>query len=269
MALQNDQIQLNDLRHLRFLGKGTFGNVHLTRDVSSKAVYALKTVSKRKILFYDLYENLQLEKQILLKTDHPFIMKLVKTFKDNKRIYFLTEYIPGMDLFDVILARPKLAPEEIQFYLGALTLALEHLHERKIVYRDLKPENVMVNGQGYPKLIDFGSARILHGHTYTLLGTPHYMAPEVITGKGYGVAADCWGLGVMLFELGYGYLPFAEEEEDPYVIYEKVLTCDAMYPEGNDDSTMKSLVQSLLEQNTVHRADVTYVKGHLWLANLK
>merc|ERR1719313_2610357 len=104
------------------------------------------------------------------------------------------------------------------FYIGCLVLALETLHERSIVFRDLKPENVMLDVQGYLKLIDFGIAKKLEtggGRAFTMIGTPHYMAPEVIRGKGYGSEVDIWGLGVILYELVCGFLPFGEDLDDP------------------------------------------------------
>ena len=106
----------------------------------------------------------------------------------------------------------------------------EYLHARDIIYRDLKPENVMIDEQGYPRLIDFGTAKILEGRTYTIVGTPHYMAPEIITGKGYDYNADYWSLGVVLFEFMCGGVPFGEEEEDPYNIYEAILSAPLRYP---------------------------------------
>jgi len=110
------------------------------------------------------------------------IMKLVKTFKDEDRIYFLMEFIHGIDLFDAIRELDVVDNEQCKFWVGCLTLALEHLAEKKIVHRDLKPENVMVDKKGYAKLIDFGTAKIIENRTYTIIGTPHYMAPEAIRG---------------------------------------------------------------------------------------
>ena len=104
-------------------------------------------------------------------------MKLVKTFKDANRLYFLMEYVDGMDLFDVMRVLKILREADARFYISCLVTILEYLHARNIIYRDLKPENVMVDDEGYPKLIDFGTARILKGRTYTFVGTPHYMAP--------------------------------------------------------------------------------------------
>lgn len=104
------------------------------------------------------------------------------------------------------------------------------MHERDIIYRDLKPENVMLDEEGYIRLIDFGTAKVVSGRTYTMVGTPHYMAPEVITGKGYTMAADFWSLGVMIYEFLCGVVPFGEEVDEPIEIYEKVLKTRLIYP---------------------------------------
>ena len=130
------------------------------------------------------------ERQILLQLDHPMLMKLVKTFKDSQRVYFLMELVQGIDLFDVLRAIDIMNEEKSLFYISCLLLVLQYLHERHIVYRDLKPENIMIDEDGYPKLIDFGTSKIVENRTYTRVGTPHYMAPEVINGTGYGLEAD-------------------------------------------------------------------------------
>ena len=97
---------------------------------------------------------------------------------------------------------------------------LEYLHERRIIFRDLKPENVMIDHEGYPKLIDFGTSKILDApRTVTIVGTPHYMAPEMITGKGYSYNVDYWSLGVMLYEFLCGILPYGDSIRDPYKVY--------------------------------------------------
>ena len=167
-----------------------FGNVFLVADKNRSRLYALKTVSRKKIERYEIQENLILERKILLQLDHMLILKLVRTFKDARRIYFLTEFVRGLDLFDVLRQLNLVSDRDSKFYTACLILMFEHLHERDIIYRDLKPENVMVDEDGYPKLIDFGRAKIVQGRTYTVVGTPHYMAPEVIVGKGYSLAAD-------------------------------------------------------------------------------
>jgi cGMP-dependent protein kinase len=164
-----------------------FGNVYLCQHKQTEMTYALKSVSRVKAEAYQITENLQNERRLLLCLDHPMLMKLVKTFKDDCRIAFLLEYIHGVDLFDAMRQTNQISEKLAKFYIAGLILALEHLATHKIVHRDLKPENVMVDELGYPRLIDFGTAKILEERTFTILGTPHYMAPEVILGKGYGL----------------------------------------------------------------------------------
>ena len=190
IELQDDTIALSDLSIVKTLGNGMFGNVFLVVHRSKRTTYALKAVDRRKIAAYQIEENIVLERKILLELVHPLILKLVKTTKDNKRLYFLMEYIRGMDLFDVIRKLQLLKECDARFYIGCILTIIEHLHERDIIFRDLKPENMVVDSVGYPKLIDFGTAKFIKSRTYTIVGTPHYMAPEVVTGHGYGLPAD-------------------------------------------------------------------------------
>ncbi|OMJ81260.1 hypothetical protein SteCoe_18317 [Stentor coeruleus] len=267
IELQDDNISLRDLVVVKVLGKGMFGNVFLVADKNRSRLYALKTVSRKKIERYEIQENLILERKILLQLDNMFILKLVRTFKDTKRIYFLTEFVRGLDLFDVLRQLNLVSDRDSKFYAGCLILMFEHLHERDIIYRDLKPENVMVDEEGYPKLIDFGIAKIVQGRTYTVVGTPHYMAPEVIVGKGYSLAADFWSVGIMLYEFVCGGVPFGEEEEDPYVIYEKVIERKLIYPSFVDPRLpSKPVIEQLLSKNPAMRTggSIANLKSHPW-----
>jgi cGMP-dependent protein kinase len=144
--LQDNSIELKDLDYIRDLGSGSFGAVSLVRSRKNKHLYAIKLMNKIQIDAEKLHKNLELERSILLKIDHPFIVKLVKTLKDSKNIYFLMEHIKGKELFDVIRDIGILDKPQTQFYGGSLMLAIEYLHQRKYIYRDIKPENVMVLG---------------------------------------------------------------------------------------------------------------------------
>lgn len=264
MQLQNDSILLTDLSLLCLIGKGQFGSVFLCTD-KNKVEYALKTVPRGVISHYDLAQNLILERKILLQLDHPMIIKLVKTFKDENRVCFLMEYVKGQDLFDVLRAINILKESESLFYSACLVLILEYLHSLKIIYRDLKPENVMVNYDGYLKLVDFGISRFLiEGRTYSIIGTPHYMAPEVINGKGYNIQADYWSLGIIIYEMIYCNVPFAPREDDPYSIYEKILERNLMFPERGNLPIANSLIQKLLNSNPSMRGKIENIKEHKW-----
>ncbi|CAG9331746.1 unnamed protein product [Blepharisma stoltei] len=267
IELQDDNITLQDLAIVKVLGKGMFGNVFLAVHKEKGHLYALKTVDRQKIERYEIQENLVLERKILLQLDHTLILKLVRTFKDPRRVYFLTEFVRGMDLFDVLRQLNLVTDKDAKFYTSSLVAILEHLHERDIIYRDLKPENVMIDDEGYTKLIDFGTAKIVSGRTYTIVGTPHYMAPEVIVGKGYSVAVDYWSVGIMLYEFMCGGVPFGEEEEDPFAIYEKVLERRLIYPAFVDPRMpSKPIIEQLLSKNPAMRTggSIENLKAHPW-----
>lgn len=272
IELQDDTVTLNDLCIVKTLGKGMFGNVYLSINKKTKTPYALKTVPRTKVQAYEIYDNLILERKILLQIDHPLIMKLVKTMKDAERLYFLIEYVRGKDLFDVLRILNLLSNENSRFYAGCILMMLEHLHERKIIYRDLKPENVMVDEGGYPKMIDFGTAKFVSSRTYTVVGTPHYMAPEVILGKGYSLSADYWTVGIMIYEFLCGMVPFGDEEEDPYRIYEKVLERRLVYPQyvirSNKPLQAAPMIELLLNKNAAMRGTIESIKAHKWFEGL-
>mmetsp|Transcript_29488 Transcript_29488/g.5330 ORF Transcript_29488/g.5330 Transcript_29488/m.5330 type:complete len:134 (+) Transcript_29488:179-580(+) len=132
------------------------------------------------------------------------ILKLFRTYKDHQRVYFLTEYINGTDLLEAMRVLETFSEEAGKIYFACLLIIFQYLHKHNIIYRDLKPENIMIDEYGFPKLIDFGSAKIINGRTFTIIGTPHYMAPEIILGKGYSQSADIWSMGIILYELVIG-----------------------------------------------------------------
>ena len=223
LYLQDDKIQLEDLYFYKSLGVGTYGLVSLVKNKKNNYFYAIKNISKKQILSCKLMNNIEMEKSILLKIDHPFIVKLVKTLKSEKYIYYLMDYIKGKELFSVIRDIGLLNKEQAQFYSASIILAVDYLHQRKIIFRDIKPENIMVLENGYIKLIDFGTAKELKDKTNSIIGTPHYMAPEVILGDLYSFEIDYWSIGICLYEFCCGILPFGDNEEDPLNIYMAVL----------------------------------------------
>ena len=223
LYLQDNRVELEDLIYHMELGAGSFGNVCLVKSSKNKFFYAIKNISCKQILHSKLCDNLDLEKSILLKIDHPFIVKLVKTLKDDKCVYFLMDYIKGKELFDVLRDIGMLNKFQAQFYSASILLAVNYLHERKIVYRDIKPENIMVVTNGFIKLIDFGTAKSMKDRTDTIIGTPDYMAPEVIMGKGYTFKVDYWSIAIMMYEYLCGKTPFGDGLEEPTDIYLAVI----------------------------------------------
>ena len=267
IRIQDEKVRLNELIVVRLLGKGMFGKVYLVRTPGTSHLYALKAISRRKIDKFAIQEHLLLEKQIMLHVDHPAITRIVKTYKDSKRVYFLLEYVHGLELSVVLRHVGLLSNIDSQFYVASIMQVLQYLHERDILYRDMKPENVMVDSNGYIKLIDFGTSKLVQGRTYTLVGTPHYMAPEVIVGKGYGKMADLWSVGICLYEFLCGQVPYGEEEEDPYEIYEAILDMELEYVNVDlANFPAKQFIEQLLNKLPEMRFGGSYetLKKHEW-----
>ena len=196
---------------------------------------------------------MELEKDVLLKVDHPFIMKMVKYTKNDYFIFFITEYIKGKELWEVIREIGLLNKIQTQFYGGSMLLAISYLHSKKIIYRDIKPENIMVNTKGYIKIIDFGTVKEIKDRTTTIIGTSHYMAPEVSTGKGYSFEVDIWSIAICMYEFFCGKLPFGEELEDPMEIYRAVATDELDFPNYVHDQEFKELMIKMLKKSPAKR----------------
>jgi cGMP-dependent protein kinase len=150
-------------------------------------------------------------------------VKLVKTLKDKNYIYYLMDYIKGKELYEVLLEIGILSKFQTQFYIGSMMLAVKYLHDRKFIFRDIRPENIMVLTNGYLKLIDFGTAKVLKDKTNSIIGTPQYMAPEVIMGDYYSYEIDYWSIGVCLYEFYCGNIPFGENANEPLDIYVDII----------------------------------------------
>jgi cGMP-dependent protein kinase len=223
IQLQDLNIQMEDLRLKAVVGRGSFGIVKLVyHKDDEKKEYALKCVGKAKVVKQGQQKSVCVERDINAACYHPCIMQFIKTFQDSRNIYFLTEFLGGGDMFYAIREIGNLTKEQTQFFSASIMLALEYLHARTIMYRDLKPENVLLDLKGNAKLVDVGCCkRALR--TNTLVGTPEYFAPEVILGKGYTCAIDWWALGVMMHEFIVGPLPFGRNVDDQLELFREIL----------------------------------------------
>ena len=252
-ALEDNTIELKDLDNIKELGSGNFGSVNLVRNKKNKQFYAIKALDLEQIKIENLEVCVELEKNVLLKTDHPFIMKMVKYLKNENYIFFINEYIKGKELWDVIRDIGLLNKEQTQFYIASILLAINHLHKKKIIYRDIKPENVMVNVKGYIKIIDFGTVKEIEDRTSTIIGTSHYMAPEITKGEGYSFQVDIWSIAICMYEFFCGKLPFGEELEDPMDIYRAVCKEELSFPNFVHDEKYMSLMNKMLKKNPAQR----------------
>lgn len=271
ISMQDDSVTLTELKYIKVLGKGAFGTVFLVVDTRTTHLFALKVITQKIIQKYKLELYIQLEQRILSAVNHDFILKLVKTFENDKGIYLLTEYVKGQDLFDLHQKNPTFTENDCQFYIACLILIIEYLHERDIIYRDLKPENIMIEEDGHPKLIDFGSSKFIQERTYTVLGTPFYMAPEIIQGSGYSFPVDYWSLGVILYELIYRKVPFGDGESDPFRIYESILKRSFNFPSYTTVSAkFVNFMNQLFSMNPILRnsGNNENLKANPWLKDV-
>ncbi|KAM7392369.1 hypothetical protein PAMA_007468 [Pampus argenteus] len=217
-------VSLSDFNVVCTLGMGGFSRVELVqlKDDPSRS-FALKVLKKRHILDTSQQGHILSERRIMMEAHSPFIIRLYQTFKDSKYLYMLLEACLGGELWTLLRDRGSFDDGITRFYTGCVIEALAFLHSRGIIYRDLKPENIILDHRGYAKLVDFGFAKKvgLGKKTWTFCGTPEYVAPEIILNKGHDSSADCWSLGILVFELLSGSPPFSGS--DPMKTYNIIL----------------------------------------------
>ena len=216
-------------------------------------MYAIKALNLEQIKLENLEECVEVERDVLLKIDHPFIMKMVKYLKNDTYIFFINEYIKGKELWEVIRDIGLLNKEQTQYYGGSILLAIDYLHKQKIIYRDIKPENVMVSIKGYIKIIDFGTVKEIQDRTSTIIGTSHYMAPEITKGEGYSFQVDIWSIAICMYEFFCGKLPFGEDYDDPMDIYRAVSQEELSFPNFVKDEKFMQLMNKMLRKNPTNR----------------
>ena len=251
--VEGRQLKLSDFDLRSTVGTGTFGRVRIVKlktDVS-RTPFALKMLKKSEVIRLKQVEHVKSEKDILLSIEHPFIVTLVAAFQDEKRLYMLMEFVNGGELFSYLRRQGRLSIDAARFYAAEIVSAFHYLHERNIVYRDLKPENLLLDARGHIKITDFGFAKVIESRSYTLCGTPEYLAPEIIQSKGHGKGVDYWALGVLIYEMIAGYPPFFDE--NPFGIYQKILAGKIDFPKNYFDDAAKSLISKLLVQDSSKR----------------
>ncbi|XP_066927301.1 cGMP-dependent protein kinase 1-like [Clytia hemisphaerica] len=217
-------VKLTDLNVIATLGVGGFGRVELVQfSKDNKRTFALKQLKKKHIVETRQQDHIMSEKKIMYESHCQFIVRLYKTFKDRKYLYMLLEVCLGGELWTILRDRGSFDDNTTRFNVACVIEAFSYLHSKGIVYRDLKPENLLLDEKGYCKLVDFGFAKkIGFGRkTWTFCGTPEYVAPEIILNKGHDFAADYWSLGILMYELLTGSPPFSGS--DPMKTYNIIL----------------------------------------------
>jgi len=246
------------LRWRKQIGHGSFGKVYMvtSEDDTSygdapykERVFALKVMNKMDLYERKQIEQIRRERNIMSSFQHPFVLSLVDTFQDSNSVYMLLPYLAGGELQSV-LKKTRLPDNAIKYYASCTIDALLHLHRRNIIHRDVKPENIVINGEGHSVLIDFGVAKIMKSHrTYTLCGTPSFFAPELIFQQGYGKGVDYWAFGVLLYEMIVGESPF-RVTTNLMESFGRICKLDYPIPENKKSHLGMRLVKGLLVLET-------------------
>ena len=223
------------------------------------STWAIKSMKKVDLVRLRQVEHILSEKRIMASVEHPFVVRFGGCFQgscrnrarchvvqfiltddrvyvvardrclaDEKFVHLVLEYAPGGEFFTHLQKAGRLENDAARFYAAQVILIVEYLHQQGIVYRDLKPENLLLDTKGYFKLTDFGFAKKVAFKTYTLCGTPEYVAPEMLLNKGHGQSVDWWGFGILLFEMLSGHTPFVAD--DPMDVYKQILECRVRFP---------------------------------------
>ena len=201
-----------DFDPLYLIGTGSLGKVILVRYKINKNIYAMKELSKSKIKINKQEEHSKSERDLMIELTSPFIVNIKFAFQDETKLYIVSEFLQGGDMFyHMHHSTINFTENTVKFYIIELILAIEFLHENNVIYRDLKPENILMNSEGHIKISDFGLSKKLENQkdkAYTLCGTLQYLAPEILKNKGYDKSVDWWSLGCIYYEMLTGNLPF-------------------------------------------------------------
>lgn len=300
---KNFKISLRDFEVIKTLGKGSFGKVLLAKSNIDHLYYAMKVLKKKMLEQKKQINHTRTEREILEKIKHPFIVRLFFAFQTAEKLYLITEFIPGGEIFYHLRRAGCFNEERTKFYICEIVLALEYLHRKNIIYRDLKPENVLLSKDGHIKLTDFGLSKILStnfepnnemnsssknlgiinkytsgaqfshdsepSRAYTICGTPEYLAPEILLGKGYNKSIDWWSLGALMYEMLVGHSPFKENKHKLDIkTYYKVIE-----PHKNISKNALDLIKKLLNTDSSQRLgssekDAEEIKSHPFFAGV-
>ncbi|PYH90798.1 camp-dependent protein kinase catalytic subunit [Aspergillus ellipticus CBS 707.79] len=262
---------LEDFTLQRTLGTGSFGRVHLVQSKHNHRFYAIKVLKKAQVVKMKQIEHTNDERRMLNRVRHPFLITLWGTWQDSRNLYMVMDFVEGGELFSLLRKSQRFPNPVAKFYAAEVTLALEYLHQQQIIYRDLKPENLLLDRHGHLKITDFGFAKEVPDITWTLCGTPDYLAPEVVSSKGYNKSVDWWSLGILIFEMLCGFTPFWDSGS-PVKIYENILRGRVKYPPYLHPDAVDLLSQLITADLTKRLGNLhggsDDVKNHPWFAEV-
>ncbi|KAM3141821.1 hypothetical protein pb186bvf_006143 [Paramecium bursaria] len=269
--MQGDKINIDHFKLLTMIGKGSYAKVVLVKKIDTKQIYALKILKKKNIEKRKQEEHILVERNVLIQVQHPFIIRMYYCFHSEEKLFFALEYCPGGELFNLLQKRKVFTEDQARFYAAQIVLALEHLHSKDIIYRDLKPENVLIDAQGYIRITDFGlSKKNVKGakDAQSVCGTPEYLAPEILFKQGHGKPVDWWTLGAILYEMLTGLPPFYTQNRED--LFESIKFAQLKYPPSLTPAA-KSLLEGLFHKNPEKRLGTKgaqEIKDHPWFLNV-
>ena len=234
--------------------------------------YGLKIMSMEDVIRMKQVDHVHNEKNVLKSISHPFLISLTCSTLDTRFIYLLFPFVPGGELFSYLRNMKRFPDSTALFYTAEVVSALGYLHSLGIIYRDIKPENLLLDEKGHLKIVDFGFSKEVRDKTWTLCGTPEYIAPEIILDRGYGMSVDWWALGVLVFEMVVGYPPF--QDRNIFDLYDMILGEKVEWPTDLEikpvviDFVSKLLVKKVKKRLGCGREGVEEVKCHNWLKHI-
>nr|CCA26378.1 RPS6 protein kinase putative [Albugo laibachii Nc14] len=270
-----DKVTLDDFKLIKVIGKGSFGKVLLVRKLDSGFLYAMKVLRKENIIKRNQVEHTRTERHVLGYVRHPFIVGMNYAFQTAEKLYFVLDYCAGGELFFHLGKVQRFPQARARFYAAEITLAIEYVHNLGIIYRDLKPENVLLDANGHIRLTDFGLSKEGIQDDFSgansFCGTPEYLAPEILNRSGHGRAVDWWSLGALLYEMLTGLPPFYCRDRDK--LFEKIRKGDLSYPKYLSSSA-KDLLNRLLERDPTRRLgtgpeDACEIKNHPFFSDIQ
>jgi serine/threonine protein kinase len=269
-VVSNLKISLRDFEILKVIGRGSFGRVLLVKCHIDKKLYAMKVLSKDKLIKTHQIFHTKTEREIMERVSHPFIIRMHFAFQSEYKLYLVTEFMQGGELFYHIKKNGIFGEEQARMYTCEIILALEYLHSEKIIYRDLKPENILLGKDGHIKITDFGLSKLFmdEDKAYTICGTPEYLAPEILLGKGYDKSVDWWCLGILIYEMMLEGSPYRKNILDINNYMESL-----NIREGLVSQEARDLILSLLKIDPTERLgygfdDASEIKSHPFFRNV-
>lgn len=263
----DNSLSMDDFYIISVLGRGFYGKVMLVQKKGTNKFYAIKSIHKSRLVENDKLHTVLWEKEILSRISHPFIVKIAFAFQNSSKFYLGLEYIEGGEIYGLLQKHGRFPIDQARLYAAEIGLALDYLHKNNIVYRDLKPENVILDEDGHIKLIDFGLAEDIGitRKSSEVCGTSEYLAPEIIKHEDYSFGVDWWSFGVLVYEMIFGGTPFYSDNKS--AMYDRICEEVPIFPDGADP-TVVDFVSQLLEKDASKRPDFDKLRNHPFWAGL-